>query len=72
MYCWIKNSENIKKYHMLGFVHQMLFNSNEEAKQISVFESICEGLRGNSKILLQGDAGAGFHENESFSFKWEK
>lgn len=49
---------------MLGFVHQMLLNSNEEANIFSVFESICEGLRGNSKILLPGDAGAGFHENE--------
>lgn len=44
---------------MLGFVHQMLFNSNEEAKQSSMFESICKGLRGNSKILLQGDAAVG-------------
>jgi len=42
---------------MLVFVHQMLLNSNEEANNFCVFESICVGLRGNSKILLQGDAG---------------
>ena len=42
---------------MLVFVHQMLLNFNEEANNFCVFESICVGLRGNSKILLQGDDG---------------
>jgi len=53
---------------MLVFVHQMLLNSNEEANNFCVFESICVGLRGNSKILLQGTL-VSFHENASFSFK---